>query len=221
MYVVPAAASLITGISRARLCAALKALYAKYWDTDSIFVRGQMTEEELNERLRYGSSLLCPGVIPLTIGDGLGHLALEIKNAKGFLAGTKRYYLEGDDSYDEFSIKCATHGIPAIPYVKSDSDDPKEKEREERQYHAAIIGSLAKGKSHEYESKARPLKVKEAGEASRIGLFRSKIYVPKFRLDERLLWVRSNDETHWIGHMRQYNDLLYNAKDYAQIKFEI
>jgi hypothetical protein len=178
-HVVPAAASLITATSRARLLAAMKVLDGLYWDTDSIFFR-DLADDEIARRLAKGSEWLPANVLPLTVGEELGALDIEIRRATGYLAGTKRYYLMEGDHY-----KSATHGIPALPKDQTE----------------AIIQSLSLGKNYAYESKVRPLKAKEAKTIADIGSFRSKTYESLFHLDDRLTWTKTDDG--WVGQVKR------------------
>lgn len=212
--VVPAAASLITATSRARLCAFIKATGALYWDTDSGFLQGnKFTPEELQQRLDLATSWLPPNVCPIRIGDELGDLDCEVTNASGWLAGTKRYYLtithcpKCGQKFDETlfckkceisGVKCATHGIPAMP----------------KDYREGVISTLASGTNYTYESKPKPMKSKEVKAAADIGSFRSKKYTSKFHLDERLLWTHTDEG--WIGSIKPFADM-----DIQQLDTEI
>lgn len=183
-HVNPAAASLITATSRARLCAVMKALDAIYWDTDSVFVQ-DYDPATAAEKLKEASGWLPKGVLPLTIGEGLGELDLEIHGATGYLAGTKRYYLT-----DGENVKKAIHGIPALPYEKVEE----------------VIQFLATDPegAYSYESKTKPLKAKEAGSPERIGKFEAGLYEPMFQLDERLDWIQT--ATGWAGTIRPIDE---------------
>ncbi|MCU7522770.1 MAG: hypothetical protein HF312_21390, partial [Ignavibacteria bacterium] len=78
-YVVPAAASLITGCSRARLLCAMKALNALYWDTDSVFVLGlDGDKESTNLKLAQTLFWLPYNAVPVQVGDELGELDYEM-----------------------------------------------------------------------------------------------------------------------------------------------
>lgn len=188
-YVVPAAASLITACSRARLVAAMKCLDAIYWDTDSVFVQNLPNDKDaINLMLAPTLAWFPPNVVPVQIGDELGMLDLEMWEGSGFLAGTKRYYLEGLplDKDGNKTIKRATHGIPAL-----------QKNEAER-----VIHDLAIGQDTSYTSKPRPNKAKEAKRAEDIGSFETKGYKPKFHLDERLQWTRVGDA--WVGDVKPF-----------------
>lgn len=211
-YVVPAAASLITATSRARLCAGMKALDALYWDTDSLFIQNK-TPQQVKDALLHTGAWLPSGVTPLTIGDGLGALDCEMSEGSGYLAGTKRYYLESclcgkcgkrnetahcpECKYD--NVKKAIHGIPALSYQKTESV-----------IHALALGGeeirdekgKLKGTGIRYESKPKPLKSKEAPNPDRIGSFAAKEYAPLFHLDERLEWTEVDGG--WTGNVKKY-----------------
>jgi hypothetical protein len=182
-YVVPAAASLITATSRARLLAAMKALDALYWDTDSVFVQG-MEEEEIKERLLVTRDWLPSNVVPVQLGEELGEMDIEIKKAKGFLAGVKRYYLEDQEG----KTKGASHGIPALP-----------RDQVER-----AIELLATGENVDYMSKPKPMKSKESKTPEEIGSFKSLSYSSKFKLDDRLEWIKTGDG--WIGRLKEFKN---------------
>jgi hypothetical protein len=213
-YVVPGAASLITAISRSRLCAAMKCLKALYWDTDSVFInyRREDDPEAFDAKLALGSSWLAPGLIPLSIGEELGELDCEIDKASGWLAGTKRYYLEGiNPDKNKFTIKLAIHGIPAMPNGEIDEEDLEEKQLKDKyKFKKQVIEMLANGSNYVYDSKPRPLKSKEAESAEVIGLFRSQRYESRFHLDERLQWERLSD--HWSGSVTPYEILVQRKK---------
>jgi len=187
--VVPAAASLITATSRARLCAGMKALRALYWDTDSLFV-ADMDEAEMNQRLQDATKWLPKNVPPLRIGDELGDLECEIKNASGFLAGTKRYYLKAGDK-----VKAAVHGIPALS----------------RDEYPNVIEYLATGRDFVYESKPKPMKAKESKSVSDIGSFQSKRYRSAFHLDPRLQWDELSNG--WAGSIIPFRELPNKGMD--------
>jgi hypothetical protein len=211
-YVVPAGASLITGTSRARLLMAMKCLNALYWDTDSVFIEGTFTDEEINEKLKRCSDWLPSNVVPVIVGDELGMLDCEMKNGKGYLAGTKRYYLQqfnedGTPTLDKKGNeikKVATHGIPALG--KDRAGD--------------VIKNLATGFNAFYESKPKPMKAKESKSKDEIGSFKSKSYEPKFQLDERLEWTKT--KTGWIGNVKPYQlqltDEQRQEQEYEQIR---
>lgn len=198
-YVVPAAASLITGCSRARLLAGMKALEALYWDTDSLFV------EDLTDDIEQVNLLLAPtlewlpmNTVPVRIGDELGELDFEMVHGHGFLAGTKRYYLTDDlydsNQYDDKgkrlgTCKRATHGIPALSSEKIPE----------------VIEALATGRNYQYTSKQRPLKAKEAKTANDVGSFRTGDYNSQFHLDDRLQWEKTTKG--WIGNVTPFYEM--------------
>lgn len=187
-YVIPAAASLITATSRARLCAAMKCLGALYWDTDSVFVtRDDLSPETLNSELSSTDAWLPKNVRILRIGDELGDLDCEIEGAKGYLAGIKRYHLETPDG----KTKSATHGIPAL----------------KKEAIGEVIRTLATGNDYKYESKPKPMKAKEAKSVEEIGSFRSKSYRSEFHLDERLAWDRL--ESGYAGSVKPFLEIAH------------
>lgn len=190
-HVVPAAAALITGYSRARLIAGAKALKALYWDTDSLFFKSRPLEE-INAALAVATKWLPPNTVPLVVGDNLGELGFDIQNAKGFLAGVKRYYLVGE-SDGEVIEKSATHGIPALPKDQT----------------ARIISALATGSNYNYESKPKPLKSKEAKSHLEIGSFQSRKYESQFNLDERLNWIETPNG--WHGVIMEFESLIKSS----------
>lgn len=199
-YVIPAAASLTTATSRARLLAGAKATKSIYWDTDSLFDR-DYDPTKINEILSSTDSWLPPFVKPLRVGEDLGDLDCEIENASGYLAGTKRYFLANDvyrscltkskcnreecPNKKKCKYKKALHGIPTAPYDKA----------------AEMIEKLATGSNNKYQGKERPLGVKETKEVKEIGRFTSKKYESQFRLDDRLEWERIADG--WIGKVKR------------------
>lgn len=183
-YAIPAAAALITATSRARLLAGMKLLQPIYWDTDSLFFIGELNIDEVNEKLKESANILPAFIQPLKIGEALGDLDIEIKNANGYLAGTKRYYLESSEE-----IKSARHGMPSTS--KKDCKD--------------LIRNLANGENAEYQGKPKPLQIKEAGEPEKIGQFISKKYVSNFKLDDRLNWTKQNNG--WIGTVKEFKEI--------------
>jgi hypothetical protein len=192
-YVVPAAAALITGISRARLLVGMKALQACYWDTDSLFIHNY-NPTTVNQTLSYVSDWLPEFVTPVRVGDNLGELDCELEHASGYLAGTKRYYLD-DGKGGKKSIKKAMHGIQSVPFDIAED----------------IIKSLATGKNlvtndklkqvYSYGGRARPLGVREAKTVSDMGKFTVKTYESQFRLDNRLYWKESGEG--WDGTIKE------------------
>lgn len=173
-FAIPAAAALITGTSRARLCVAMRALDAMYWDTDSVFIRSQPLDD-MRAALAWESNHLPSFAQPVRIGDELGDLGVEIENAHGYLAGVKRYWL-WDGSYnakgEKENVKSAIHGMAGLPWDK----------REE------ALRLLATGSGMTYNSRARPVTPKSAKNADALGRFESREYEPEFRLDPRLSW---------------------------------
>jgi hypothetical protein len=180
-YAIPAAASLITATSRARLLAVMKITNALYWDTDSVFIK-DFDESTINEKLKIASEWLPPYVTPLILGEALGELDCEIKGASGYLAGTKRYYLESPDG----KKKKAVHGIPTAPYDRA----------------CEMIEKLATGTNNIYQGRERPKGVKESKNVKEIGRFESKQYESQFRLDDRLEWVETSGG--WDGRIKHY-----------------
>ena len=189
-YAIPAAAALITATSRARLCVAMRGLNAVYWDTDSIFILGSEDEEEYGSKedsLKYASEWLPAFIQPVKIGDALGDLGLEISDASGYLAGTKRYWLwDGTwkrntktGEMEKDNIKSAVHGMTGLKWSDRES----------------ALCLLATGSGLTYESKARPLTPKSATSDS-LGRFESHTISPQFHLDERLSWTMENGQYH-------------------------
>lgn len=177
-YAIPAAASLITAISRARLRLAMVCLDALYWDTDSVFINEpDPCPEKINAALSKAREWLPRYTPPVSFGDHLGELGIEIVNASGYLAGTKRYYLTGEDG----SIKKALHGIPSAPHDEAEN----------------MLHALATGHGYEYTGRARPLTVNEAKGPEQIGRFDSRDYAAQFHLDDRLEWEQIPGG--WIG----------------------
>lgn len=187
-YVIPAAASLITATSRARLLVGKKSLSALYWDTDSLFIRNY-NPNTVSEILTRAADWLPEFVLPVMVSDRLGGLDCELFNASGYLAGTKRYYLENDirkncmdttacegcahNKNKTCKVKKAVHGIPTAPYDQA----------------MQMIEKLATGSNNRYMGKARPIGVKETKDKNEIGRFKAKEYESQFRLDDRLEWV--------------------------------
>lgn len=178
-YAIPAGASLITATSRARLLATMKITKALYWDTDSVFIK-DFIESDLQQKLDIASHWLPAFIQPLKLGEEIGDLDCEIKNASGYLAGVKRYYL----SNDEGKIKRALHGIPTAPYHEAKQ----------------MIEKLATGQENKYLGRMKPLSAKEAKTADEVGKFTNKEYVSQFNLDTRLNWTET--ENGWEGDIK-------------------
>jgi hypothetical protein len=201
-YAIPAAAALTTGTSRARLLVAMKAARAWYWDTDSIFVHN-FNIENIREQFARASAWLPAFIQPITVGDKLGEMGIEIEHASGYLAGTKRYFIANDIYYScidrsrckdclqkkQCHYKKAIHGIPTLPYDLA----------------AAAIEELATGNNMSYEGKARPQTVKQADRPEDIGKFTTGKYESKFHLDERLLWETVDGG--WFGNVIPFEKL--------------
>lgn len=196
-FAVPAAASLITGCSRARLLAAMKALGAVYWDTDSVFIPN-LEADSVNDKLLVTSEWLPMDAVPVQVGDELGELDFEMMNGFGYLAGTKRYYLRDElfesNVYDEKGKrlgveKRATHGIPALP----------------REQVEDVIRALALGSDYSYDSKPKPLKAKESKRKEDIGSFMSRHFRSQFHLDDRLDWVEVDGG--WVGQVKDIHTM--------------
>jgi hypothetical protein len=209
-YVLPAGASLITGTSRARLVAGAKATKAKYWDTDSLFIY-KFDKDRLKPELDRASEWLPKFVQPLTIGDGLGEFGIEIENASGYLAGTKRYYLQafnkdGSPQLDKEGkpiIKEALHGIPTAPYnIAGD-----------------MIKALATGSNFKYEGRQRPKGVKETKDANEIGRFFSRKYESQFHLDDRLNWTKT--DAGYIGTVKTIFEIEEENKTHERLQAPI
>ncbi|WID10851.1 putative DNA-directed DNA polymerase [Lysinibacillus phage phiG2] len=204
-HVTPAGASLITGCSRARLLCAMKALKAIYWDTDSVFVPNLVCDvDAINETLAITNDWLPMGTVPIRIGEELGELDIELANGYGYLAGTKRYYLDAETAEKP---KRATHGIPALP-----KDLTKD-----------IIQALATGQNFKYESKPKPLKAKESKTPEDIGSFVAKWFDSQFRLDDRLSWERGTQG--WDGNVRPFVEMpiqrTYKDEEIQQFYFAL
>ena len=161
-FVIPAAAALITATSRARLCVGMRALDAVYWDTDSMFIQGEVN----GDRLAGESENLPAFIQPVVIGEALGDLGHEISGAHGYLAGTKRYWLT-----DGKEVKSAIHGMSGLKWEDRES----------------ALCLLATGSGLTYESKARPVTPKSATPDS-LGRFDTHTISPAFHLDSRLSW---------------------------------
>jgi len=203
-YAIPAAAALITATSRARLLVGMKLLKADYWDTDSLFFINGIDIDKANEILKQSAELLPAFIQPLTIGENLGELDVEIENAQGYLAGTKRYYLENPvrmkcpnktqckdcPRKKECELKSARHGMPATS--KNNCGE--------------LIQKLATGQNATYTGKPKPLQIKEARTPERIGLFESKEYTSQFKLDERLNWKKVKGG--WRGNVIPINEIV-------------
>lgn len=191
-YVVPAAASLITAYSRARLIAVAKASGGIYWDTDSVFALDVPPElmEMYCARIAHWFPKNCK---PPALGDGLGDLDCEVIDGIGYLAGVKRYYLEYENEKGKHEIKAATHGIPALEAIRAGD----------------AISALATGENFDYQSKPRPLKSKEAKRPEDIGSFQAGNYVSRFELDSRLSWERMG--RHWRGSVKPYAEMIENT----------
>lgn len=204
-YAIPAGASLITATSRARLIAVAKSTKGLYWDTDSVFLLNYNIDL-VNEKLKTASTWLPPFVKGLKVGEELGDLDCELSNASGYLAGTKRYYLENEIHRDcktqdakeacktcllekKCKVKKAVHGIPTAPFDKA----------------SEMIRLLATGSNNIYDGKARPKGVKESKDVKEIGRFISKQYESQFHLDDRLEWVEVNGG--WSGKIKELQNI--------------
>ena len=199
-YAIPAAASLITATSRARLCIAMRALGAVYWDTDSVFMFGYQQDRMLSA-LEQASAWLPSYAQPVTIGEVLGDLGSEIENAHGYLAGVKRYWL-WDGTWKENpktgkleknNVKSAIHGMAGLRW----------EEREDALCHLATGGGIT------YHSRARPITPKSAKTPDMLGRFESREYEPQFRLDPRLVWELVDGQ--YIGNVLPWERLTGKA----------
>lgn len=207
-YAVPGAASLITGIARARLRALMKCTAALYWDTDSVFIEN-LQMENLEKQLKKGSEWLPKNVVPLLLGSELGQIDCELLNGTGYLAGTKRYYIVKEWHTDitinkkfktEFilykkKIKSAIHGLPSLP-----------KEEIER-----MITYLATNEGiGEYFAKEKPLKGKEAPNNRLIGAFiaKEKAIRSLYNRDDRLHWDFDTKNNRYNGHVIEWEKFL-------------
>lgn len=194
---IPPAAALVTATSRARLRALIKCTGAIYWDTDSAFIQSK-TEDQIRTAMLEGSKWLHPAFVPLRFGEALGEIDLELDGGSGYLAGTKRYFLNVKTA-DKEKIKAAIHGITNL-YGVGTSD------RIKRRYTEAVIRRLAIGGTIRYKSKATPLKAK--GNADKdVGRFDRHSVAPNFKLDERMNWQRDDDAGGWRGSMKTYKEL--------------
>lgn len=182
---IPAAAALVTAISRARLRALIKCTGAIYWDTDSAFIQGK-SNEEIEACFATGSAWIHPAFVPLRMGSELGEIDIEMEGGSGYLAGTKRYYLTSPSSE---KAKKAIHGIINL----------------KGRYAGVIIRALATGKQIEYKTKGAPLKAKSTTDA-RTGLFTRKQVTPNFQLDDRLSWIRDDGVDAWRGSVREWRE---------------
>lgn len=198
-YAVPAGASLITGIARARLRALMKCTEALYWDTDSVFIP-DLDFDKLKNQLELGNSWLPSNVHPLQLGEQLGDLDCELLQGTGYLAGTKRYYIQKDtgkrDENQEpiIKVKKAIHGLPSLPQ--------KEVER--------MIKYLATNEGvGKYSAKEKPLKSKEAPNARLIGAFlaKEKQIESLYKKDDRLDWEYDEKLGLYKGEVKTWKTL--------------
>ena len=194
---IPPAAALVTAISRARLRALIKCTGAVYWDTDSAFILDK-TKEEIEACFVEGSKWIAPGLIPLRWGNELGEIDLELENGIGWLAGTKRYHLLGNDEKGP-KLKQAIHGIVNMY-------SPKVKSKIKSRYAEAVIRGLATGDNLRYRTKGAPLKAKGTID-EHVGRFKSHSVAPNFKLDERQLWERTADGLAWEGVMKGWQEI--------------
>lgn len=202
---IPPAAALVTAISRARLRALIKCTGAVYWDTDSAFIIDK-TPEEIEACFALGSKWIAPGLVPLRWGNELGEIDLELTGGIGYLAGTKRYHLEGTDDKGKEKMKQAIHGIVNMY-------SPRVKDKVKRRYAEAVIRNLATGKDSRYRTKPSPRKAKGTRD-EHVGRFESHSVAPNFKLDERMNWERAEGSLHWIGTMKLWEELKEdNAKE--------
>ena len=200
-YAVPGAASLITGIARARLRALMKCTDALYWDTDSVFIP-DLDLKKLPSQLKKGTKWLSDNVVPLQLGEELGDIDIEMLHGTGYLAGTKRYYIHKDtgefdpDTGEKIiKIKKAIHGLPSLP-----------KEEIER-----MITYLATNQGvGSYKAKAKPLKAKESPNADLIGAFIQKENKINslYKKDDRLTWEYDTKKDIYIGVVREWKSLI-------------
>lgn len=195
---IPGAASLVTAIARTRLRALIKCTGAIYWDTDSGFIQ-HMPPDKIGPCLEKGTAWLHPALVPLRLGKELGELDLEIENAEGYLAGTKRYYLTGSKD-DVSKIKSAIHGI-------TNMYSPNVKDRIKCRYSEAVIRALATGKEIRYRTKGSPLKAKGTPDAL-VGMFVNTSVAPKFNLDTRLSWNWDVSKSVFVGSVKTWQDQL-------------
>lgn len=201
-YAIPAAASLITATSRARLLAVIKVTNGLYWDTDSIFII-DYNPNSIDWDL--ANTYLPKYITPVKVGPDLGDLDCEIENASGYLAGTKRYYIDTEihrtcehvqncnedrknncPNKKQCKVKRAVHGIPTAPFDKAEE----------------MIKKLATGENNIYVGKQRPISVKQSKNVQEIGRFESKQYESQFHLDDRLQWEECNGG--WKGKVKDY-----------------
>lgn len=198
-YAVPAGASLITGIARARLRALMKCTSALYWDTDSVFIP-DLDLKKLPSQLKKGSAWLPDNIVSLQLGENLGDIDIEMLNGTGYLAGTKRYYLHNEEIDKKTGkpytkIKKAIHGLPSLP-----------KEEIER-----MIKYLATNKGiGKYQAKAKPLKAKEAPTDDLIGAFieKEKAIQSLYKRDDRLIWEHNPTYGLYFGKVREWKSLI-------------
>ena len=162
------AASIVTGISRARLLACMKVLKPIYYDTDSFFIRNWNKKIDLD----LVNSWLPNYVEPVRIGNKLGDIDVELIGGEGYIAGIKKYWLKSENT-----IKRAYHGLP-----KLESNIVKR-----------IIKNYSQMRKFEYYTKESPLKAKGCKDNMKVGKFVKRKICIDPKLDNRMIWEKRKD----------------------------
>ena len=157
-YFFPFYASLITAGQRAWTAIYAHHVNAILADTDSAFTL--LSEEQFHDAIGRADRITQKiGVGRCRIGKELGDIDIESKNASGFIAGIKQYYLEDAKG----NQKIAHHAIQ-----KADCENQKE-------HFKQAIKNLSEDKPYTYTTKRSPVRLRTALYRKKdFGLFESR-----------------------------------------------
>ena len=189
-YFFPFYASLITAGQRAWMSVYTYYTQAVLADTDSAF--SPLSEKEFVKALEKADAITSQiGVGRCRIGKELGDIDIELRNAKGYIAGIKQYALSGVGK-----PKIAHHAITA-PGIQSDKTQIG-------LFYKAVIHKLANHESVSYRTKSKPVRIRTAlMRGQDYGLFQSERRTITPKDDPRMVCIATSNNIRYYRWRRR------------------
>lgn len=146
-FFLPIYASLITAMTRAKICAMLNCFKAIAGDTDSIFTTLQPGTEQWQKAEKV-ADWICrrAGVGPVKDDPGLGGYGIEMVGGRGYVAGLKQYFLCSKHPDSPKTMKLAYHAIANADKLTT----------------RLAVARLARGQEKTYQTKPKPRRFRES-----------------------------------------------------------
>lgn len=200
-YFMPIYASLITAMTRAKICTLLNCFEAYLGDTDSFGHRLIYGSDEYAaaEKRANGISIRA-GTGGVRESSGLLGYGVELRNASGYIAGIKQYVLIGLNEKGKEERKLAHHAI---------TDPPGKESKHRMDFCAAAVESLALGKTVTYTTRKKPRRLRESllRNDGKYGYFISKQRTVTPKQDERMHVVALDENGALIYEWKQRDEL--------------